>query len=167
MGTTKSFKGLQMKKAELLTQIAALNAETKLPKGYDSTLMDRIAKLNQRNPKAEAHPPILVDGAIAEVWCLKHERYESIDGFTTSTKTKHGYHNKCIVADYQWRKYLRDIKALNAEMMECISNGDFATVETLATQIKTLDSAKAGAYPREEDMTAEEVEALAIPVKEV
>lgn len=83
------------------------------------------------------HPPILDDnGNIAELWCIKHLQYEPIDGFAKSTKGKTGYHNKCKVADLQWKDFLAQIKVLNKELGEAI-------IELTTTPTKGLKQATA------------------------
>ncbi len=148
-----------MNKSNLLTQIATLNAEFKLPKGYEAELLGLIELLNVKTPKND-HPAIVEDGVITQVWCLKHERYEPVAEFPQSKKGRDGYHNKCVFADLQWKKFLKDIKVTEGLMRASIDSGDFEAAGKHNTTLKSLELLNKSSYIIREELSAEEIAAI-------
>ncbi len=154
-----------MNKSNLLTQIATLNADFKLPKGYEAELLGLIELLNVKTPKND-HPAIIEDGVITQVWCLKHERYEPVAEFPLSKKGRDGYHNKCIFADLQWRKFLKDIKATELAMRNAIDSGDFEAAAEHNKSLKNLEILNKSSYTIREELSADEIAAILPKEKE-
>ena len=148
-----------MKKVELLNSIAALNTEFKLPKEYKNKLEELLAEYKSSASTKEEHPPVKDDkGNIIEVWCNKHLQYEPVEKFATSTKSKYGYHNKCKLADYQWKYYLSQIKDADAKLSKALDDDDFELAAKLNKEKKQLIITKDGAYPTEEELSPEQLE---------
>lgn len=154
-----------MTKTELINQLNTLNENTKLPKGYADQLMNLVNQLNVRQPKAESNPPKLDDqGNIVEVWCLKHETYEPVSEFATSTKGNTGYHNKCRIADYQWKDYLAKIKVVQADIDAAINEERYTDLPELQAKKVSLTSEKDSAYVYPD---ADEIERIVPKKKEL
>ncbi len=105
--------------------------------------------------KAEEHPNRVNDDGETEVWCLKHNAYEVASEFAVVAKSKTGYHNKCKVADYQWKDYLRKIKNVDIALSKALESAEYETAAEQNTEKKRLVALKDGLYdyPTTEEIT--------------
>ena len=157
-----------MKKADFLSTLNTLNESHKLPKGYVEELNNLVAQYATARINKEEHPAIKDDeGNITELWCNKHLQYELVAEFATSTKGKDGYHNKCKIADYQWRFYLKEIKRIEDEMTKAIDEERFEDVANLNKDKKQAIILKDGAYPSKDELSNEELEQILPKQKEI
>jgi len=155
-----------MKKADyILAMNTAIEASKKDSKATKKSLIEAIEVLmldysKTASNKVEEHPNYEEDG-VTMVWCLKHQAYETSDKFAVVAKSKTGFHNKCLVADYQWRKFLKDIKEVSNNLTKMIVAEKYDDVAKLNKEKMALELAKDApyTYPNEEELK------MLLPVK--
>ena len=156
-----------MKKVELINALQAAIVESKDSKATKKSLAAAIALISDEYQSSarstkEEHPNTEIEGVL-NVWCLKHQAYEPATEFAEVAKSKTGYHNKCKVADYQWKDYLAQIKVVDKELSDALNEGDFENAAALNKHKIGLTNEKDGYY---EYPTPEQIIELSPKVKE-
>lgn len=110
----------------------------------DATKLELIeaieAIIASTSTKKDEHPPKDIDGEL-HVWCIKHNTYELATEFAEVPKSKTGYHNKCKIADLQWKDYLKQIKEsgkIKIELDNKLINTDNSDVEAMIEAIEEI-----------------------------
>ena len=153
-----------MKKAEMIKAVQETLVANKANKKLIEAINEIMAEYNRTKSAKEEHPNLVDDkGNVTQVWCIKHLKYEPVEDFAVVTKSKTGYHNKCRVADWQWKDYLTKIKVVENELSEALSNDDFVTAKELNQTKKDLIIAKDSAYDYPDD---DEIARIAPKTKE-
>lgn len=135
-----------MKKSSLISSIRrTINGQKSLSKSFKEELEDILKEYEGSSTRVEAYPPITEDGVL-KIWCLKHQKYEPATEFAAVARSKTGYHNKCILADYQWRDYLQRIKEIDSKMRGTMEAGEFEEAKKFFEEKKVLESKKDGYY---------------------
>lgn len=144
---------------ELMKAIEASKADKKITKAaLIETISSIAAEYVSTASKKEVHPNLLDDeGKVVQVWCLKHNQYEDVEGFAPVAKSPTGYHNKCKVADYQWKDYLAKIRQVDIKLSEALDAEDYASAGELNKEKKSLIASKDGLYDYPD---ADEIERL-------
>ena len=133
---------------ELMKAIEASKSDKKITKeALIETISVIAAEYVSTASKKEAHPNILDDdGKVMQVWCLKHNQYEDVAEFAPVAKSPTGYHNKCRIADYQWKDYLAKIRQVDVKLSEALDAEDYAGAGALNKEKKALVASKDGLY---------------------
>lgn len=140
-----------MTKVELSKAVAQAINESKDKKATKVALIASIetimAEYNRSTSKKDEHPNILDEnGSVKEVWCNKHLQYEPAEDFAKVEKSKTGYHNKCKIADYQWRDYLKQIKDIENNIITALDTENYEDAKNLHNTKKSLILAKDSSY---------------------
>jgi len=145
-------KDYKMTKAELNSQMVTLIEASKDDKKITktnliTTIQEIMAEYNKSKSTKEDHPNQVNDeGVTTGVWCNKHLQYESPEGFVEVKTSKTGYHNKCVIADYQWKDFLSKIKDVETNLSTSLDNGDFDNAKIHNEDKKHLTILKDGKY---------------------
>ena len=157
-----------MKKVELINALLAAVEASKDTKSTKKLLAESISTIaaeyqsSARTSTKEEHPNTEIDGVL-NVWCIKHTQYEPATEFAEVAKSKTGYHNKCKVADYQWKDYLAQIKIIDRELSESLNDGDFELAAKLNKDKIAASNTKDGLYTYPTD---DEIKRISPEVKE-
>ena len=147
-----------MRKSEMIKAVQETLVAQKANKKLIEAINEIMAEYNVTKGKTEAHPPVLNnEGEIIELWCTRHEQYEPVDAFATTTRNQLGYMTTCKIAGYQWHEYSRQIKALETKQAEAMDADNFEEAKTIFNEVKALKATRANPYPYPTD---EEIEAL-------
>lgn len=138
-----------MTKTEQWEKIQEILLSNKASKKLTSALEEL---LKPKNGGTSMFPPKLdKDGNITELYCQWHKKYEPVDNFKTSTKSKTGYHYECKDAEKEWNLYAKEIKAQESELTKLVDkilDGEIEQVKAkelsddIKTQIAALKEAR-------------------------
>jgi len=119
-------------------QIEALLENSKTSKTFREELLLIIE--NNIAPKKSggsvAFPPKLnEDGEIIEAYCRFHQRYEVVENMVMSNGKSKGY---CKASISLWNKTNSNIKKLDAQAVNYMTDGDFENAQKIAQESKEL-----------------------------
>jgi len=109
-----------MNKTEQWAKVQEILSQHKASKKLTEALTELL------KPKTGGHtnefPPKLdKDGNIVELYCQWHKKYEPVDAFKISKKSKTGRHYECKEAEQEWHEYGKMIKAKEAEVQTILT----------------------------------------------
>ena len=128
-------------KAEVWTnvqsQVNVLLESSKVSKKFSEDLLNLLeANLAPRAGGSSVNPPKLdEDGNIVEAYCRFHQRYETVEDMVMSAGKPKGY---CKAAISLWNKTNSEIKKLDSQAVDAMSNADFDNAQKIAKQSKEL-----------------------------
>jgi len=119
-------------------QVTELLAANKVSKKFSEALM-LLLEANiapKKGGGSSINPPILnEDGSIKEAWCRFHNRYEKVEDMVISQGKSKGY---CKAAISLWNKTNSNIKKLDSQAVDAMSDGDFENAQRIAKEAKDL-----------------------------
>jgi len=117
-------------------EVAELLDNSKVSKKFSEELMNilesHIAPKNGGGTML--NPPKEIDG-VMNYWCRFHERYEPVQDMVMSNDKSKGY---CKAAISLWNKTNSEIKKLDSQAVDFMSDGDFDSAQEIAKQAKEL-----------------------------
>ena len=119
-------------------QVEELLSNSKVSKKFSEELLSILeANLAPKNGSGSANPPKEIDG-VMHYYCRFHQRYEPEQAMVMSGGKSKGY---CKAAISLWNKTNSQIKKVESEAVEAMSNGDFEEAQKLAQKAKELKEA--------------------------
>ena len=130
-----------MTKTQLWTnvqnQVNELLKASKVSKKFSEELLNILeTNLAPKSGGSSINPPKLdEDGNIVEAYCRFHQRYEASEVMVMSKGKSKGY---CKAAISLWNKTNAQIKKLESEAVDYMSEGDFDKAQEVANEAKEL-----------------------------
>ena len=113
-----------------------LETQPKLSNKFKDSLWDILTSNLEPKGSTSLYPPKLDDeGNIVESWCRFHKRYEVIEDMVISKGKPKGY---CRASISKWNKTNSNIKKLDSEAVEAMSEGNFEEAQEIALKSKEL-----------------------------
>ena len=123
--------------ANVQSQVTELLEKSKQSKKFGDTLMNLLeTNIAPKNCGSSVNPPKLDEaGNIVEAYCRFHQRYEPVEDMVISGGKSKGY---CKASISLWNKTNSDIKKLDSQAVDAMSNADFDNAQKIAKQAKEL-----------------------------
>lgn len=119
----------------IIAEATKLNASPELLEAL-TTLTNEYKTSGKKDAEPTREKFITIDD-IEYQWCTRHEVYEIKSNFKPNG-------HDCILATAEWTNYSKDIKKLNADLMNAALEGK--GTKNIANDIKTATEARAARY---------------------
>lgn len=137
-----------MTKAELIASVmTAVGTEnSELASAIKNIMNEYKGGSTKAKVVRDEHTNLIAEDGSISVWCNKHLKYEPAEEFATVQNSKTGYHNKCKIADLQWKDYLAQIKEVQSEIDSAIEAQTYEKLPALQAKKVDLTTLKDGEY---------------------
>lgn len=120
-----------MTKTELWASTQELLVEHKASKKLSQALEELLAP---KTSGGSINPPMEI-GGVMNYYCRFHQQYEPIDNMVMSGGKSKGY---CKASISKWNKTNAQIKKLDAQVQEFVTNGEFERAQEKAKESQDL-----------------------------
>ncbi len=120
-----------MTKTELWEEVQKLLVEQKASKKLAQALEDLLAP---KSGGGQTKPPIEIDG-VMNYYCRFHQRYEPETNMVMSAGKSKGY---CKASISQWNKTNAQIKKLDGQVQELVTQENFEEAQAIAKNSQEL-----------------------------